>query len=778
MKLGISLSSQILLSNLDKFLERPEDQFRKKEVKAEESLLKYLTRTSTKTSPFSFFTQLSAGRVQDVFSTKKLDKAISHTTLNNQLLHFFTSVLKHIPAVADQILVRLNPTVTLVDGNYLFLTNNLNVEAFQRIDASPLVEMFVEFFAEQPEGIRLQEAIKTLVEGEYVDASSEELRGFILSLFEYGLLEWDFEVSGIDPFWDKKLIEKIRSWPNPNLRELELTINALQEARKTGENFGDIPAEKRWFELKSSFERFKTQCLELHKIAGLPEDERLSLDELEAKRSQEKKEETPKEEEEESAKEVVFKHQGGTYFHFKPEQFLYEDVHSDIEIELDEKYLDEVLLPLRRAMAAVQDFEGFEAEHERMLAFFNREFPQTESVDLLQFYESLYRNVKVPEHKAMEQWKEDRKKDEKAEMPKPVVEAENTKEKRKRAKDQLGNWIKANTQWNGEKLNLNTSDQEIAFHKKYPVLSFGSFIQPYYNFKSPKAVLNSVFPGFGKMFSRFLHLFPEEISRMQKEYNEKDKGSALFVENTDASYFNANLHPPLTSWEIKAPGSHNTLPAKQQLAVTDIEVVKAKDRLELRKKGSNENIYVFDLGFQGHKGRSELYQLLTKFSVSPMLSIHPILELVDEQFKDQYPKHIKPELWLDEKLLIRRKTWEIPKEDLPEIAQHYSDEELYRVILEWKCGLDLPDKIFLRVVSHMELDQLAPEKRKELGRDAYKPQYVDFANIPLVVNLFKKLISKVPRQLEITEMAPGPENMLALGPDKNFVTELMIQWYE
>ncbi|TXC85241.1 lantibiotic dehydratase [Luteibaculum oceani] len=776
LKLGISLSSHILLANLERIVKRPADSFRKKELKAEESILKYLTRTSAKTSPFSFFTQLAMGKVDgEGFIAEKNGMGKGNSTLNNHLLSFFKSVLVEIPEIADRVNVRLNPTVTYTNGQILYLTNNNNVEAFQRIEENPLIELFTDFFGkEYPDGLALGDAIAKLVEGEYVDAGPDELRGFIQSLFSYGLLEWDFGISGIDPFWDKKLVTWL-SGLNIETPAVDIAKEALIEARIFAESFSEIQAEKRYKELKLAFEAFKGRCLKLHELAGLPEDERLDADERAAKIKAEQEKKEKEDNKEEESDSPPFKHTSTTYFHFRQEQFLYEDVEANADVTLGNDDAQALVAPVRRLCHALRNFEGFEPEQERMAAFFEEKFGEG-PVSLLEFYEQYYRDVKVPEHKAMEQFKEERKKNKDAKPPELKYKAEKTAKKREKAKAALVEWLKQNSELEHGKININTEGLNTA-DVKDKTFSMAMFIQPYHDDKKIKGVVNSMFPGYGKMFSRFLHLFPSELTEALIQANTSGEGNKIYVENTDASYFNANLHPPLMPYEINTPGGHNTLEPKQQISVTDLLVApNSEGGLKLVHSQRNKEVSLFDLGFQGHKGRSELYQLLTRFTDAEMLGLNPLFEMLSEVYPIPEGEP-KPEVWLDDTVCVNRRSWKIPKDQLPELPNHWGEAECYKAIIDWKNRLRLPDEVFIKITNHQELETLDYEVVKEIGRDAYKPQYLDFRQLPMVCNLFKKLLSKVPIQLAISEMKPNAGEMIATKEGR-FVTELMMQWYE
>ncbi len=91
---GLVLSSQTLLQRLPSFGRCPADQFAKKELRVEQSLLKYLTRMQVKTSPFSTFNNLCLGQLSTMapslvaLSSAESSEVRSHIRLNIQLYRY------------------------------------------------------------------------------------------------------------------------------------------------------------------------------------------------------------------------------------------------------------------------------------------------------------------------------------------------------------------------------------------------------------------------------------------------------------------------------------------------------------------------------------------------------------------------------------------------------------------------------------------------------------------------------------------------------------------
>jgi hypothetical protein len=354
---------------------------------------------------------------------------------------------------------------------------------------------------------------------------------------------------------------------------------------------------------------------------------------------------------------------------------------------------------------------------------------------------------------------------------------------------------KEKVQWNDDEINIdvhlfdetNTKVPLTLFDN--PKSSYAAFMMPYLKDdengkKLLMSVVNSAFPGYGKLFSRFLHILEPELTDTIRNWNQEINSEYISAEDTDASFFNANLHPPLLPYEIWIPNGNNSLPAEKQIPITDVEVSfnESDGLLKLTHKKLNKEIRIFDLCFQGINGRSQLFQLLEKFSNSRFPSWMSLPSVINNLRPKEEIEPKKPKIWkwprivYENQLVIRRKSWFVSKELLP-LRQPNDNNWLYfeRVNL-WRLENQMPAEVFIYITNRNEMEILAPSLRKNINRDDYKPQYISFEN-PFMVHMFEKLIEKVPYTLRIEEMLPGSEHLLKVKEQKR-VMELLVQVYE
>jgi len=838
---GLILSSQSLLKyGIPSYLNGDLETLNRQDRKTEQSLIKYLSRIHAKTSPFSTFTHLALGCLAPgesngagshsnpfaLVAEPENSEVVSHIRLNNYLYKYLKDLLTHNPAVYREFPLRPNPTLTREGDQFLFLTNSNNVESFQRVPFSPVLELFQRLAAERREGVRYRDLVQTILDQEYIDTSWEELEAYINQLIEYGFLEFNIGVSGIDPDWDLALRETLRPLcqQQPLLAELGQT---LQQMRAFAQRYAEADVDTRRHILEEAFTQFKTICMQLHEAAGLPAEERLSPEERKAQQARRNHENSAEEAEDatkdESAEpEEVFQHRTATHFAFRPEQIFYEDTVLDASLRIDATAMATLTAPLARLLPALALFEGQHDERDRMRHHFVQTYGSDASINLLTFYEDYYRQVKKPaavqrrerqraqrtphaqqqnENGAPQNAPDTDAEDDVQRSEAATVPAIQTRRERRQAwLQQLAATVQESASDSADRVHLcfehiqQTNEHiEGTDDAAAPLGSYGAFIQCFpardeTGRPCVMGVLNGAFPGYGKMMSRFLHLFDATITQELRAWNRSLARDARLVEDCDASYFNANLHPPLLPFEIWMPGGHNGLPAQQQIAVTELDVCldDQAQQLQLIHRTSGTRCYVFDLGFQGHLGRSQLFQLLHRFTGAQYLSVHPIRKGVansrrpaetaetEEQSKPEAMR-IRPRIIYEDRLILQRKAWLIPKALHPTRQPAESDWAYFARLNAWRLEHGMPTEVFLRLFEPGTLPNLQPAARRKLSRDDHKPQYICFHD-PFLVMLFEKLLEKAPDTLIIEEMLPNSEQLLMVNQQRR-VTEFVIQWY-
>ena len=390
----------------------------------------------------------------------------------------------------------------------------------------------------------------------------------------------------------------------------------------------------------------------------------------------------------------------------------------------------------------------YNTSKEKYLTFFKSNYKERK-VPLLNFYEDYYKN---PLAEA------------------PVISIAEI-DKRKKYLQQLidkGTWLSL------DHFHLNFNIFPVFENNKTDQhISKASFIQLYKTNGVSKAFSDTVLMGYGKMFGRFLHLFPKSLTKAIGDNNAKLNQSFLWVENVDASVYNPNIHPTLLTREIQMPGSQNNLDKKLQVPIKDLEIQlnNDSDGLILFNKKQNQRVIIFDYGFEALDNRSPMYQLLATFNYK-LTGPEILTDLLDNKLQQKDAQGVIhwPRISVGKHLIIRRRGWGVPKTLLPEKINAETSANYFLRLNQWRRMLHIPEKVFIII----DAPEFKEDKKTRSQSDDYKPQYIDFAS-PLLVQLFSKLIAKTPTYLKIEEMLPEPEESSGNNGEK-YVCEYLIEW--
>lgn len=189
-KNGLLLSAPSLLKQMDNYLKKTSQAFRKKELQTELSLLKYITRMYTKTSPFGTFTNIGIEQPRWANTTKLQVAPQVHSYI--QISSYFLLWLEKQCLLIRDIYLHLelfiNHSTQKRAHQFVFYANNDNLEeSFHKIEVSPLLEYIVELVKESGERWTLATLVAFLVD--QTDASGETLENYLYHLLSMGLLE-------------------------------------------------------------------------------------------------------------------------------------------------------------------------------------------------------------------------------------------------------------------------------------------------------------------------------------------------------------------------------------------------------------------------------------------------------------------------------------------------------------------------------------------------------------------------------------------------------------
>ncbi len=723
---GLLMSSHSFHSRLQSLVQKEVTSFRKKEMQTVRRLWQYLTRIALKTSPFSTFTLLSWMKLEDKKEGEKASQ-LSHSRLliNNFVFAYLQELLEDYPPFYRKLHLDLNNSIQ-VSEVYEFILNSRNIESIQHLDKDEIVDLVYDWIQGQSEQLKMEDLIAYLKEG--IDADQEDLEEFVMELIEVGFLEWRWNISGMDTNWDKKLSDKLAGFIEDDflnsLRELLISL------RKNINEYNAADLVKRKYLQQTSCKEFQIFWDNYQSELRSPESE----------------------------EHAVFRRLKGSEFIFKPENIFYEDVQKESDFKIQKTDLQPLVEQLNQLLFFLKSLKEDVKEY-AIIEFFKRHYSLDATPDFLSFYHhfnmasgalntEVYR-VKIDELRT--KWKTELKK--RLQLDQSVVNL--SLDSIQLIYRELGGEVLA------EKMNDST----------------GALIQPFLKKDGLHFFVDACFTGFGKMFGRFLHLFPKEETIQLQDEIQNLEGEELWIENTDASYFNANLHPPFLKHEINSPGSQNQLSPAQQIPIRALSLRydEKENAVELFHSLTGKKVVVFDYGFEALDNRSPLYRMLNLFSKEQATHLK-LNELINELYPTKEFGLIQhPRIVLEGNCVLQRQKWYFPLSLLPQQKPGESAASYFLSAHQWRIDYDLPHHIFY-AINPTDIDTSSVEKEhlQKLKKDDYKPQFLNF-NDPIAIQIFSKNLNRVPLFLKIEEALPTSEHFLK-SKNKSYVSEFIMQW--
>lgn len=712
---GLLLSSNSLIDALNKKQNNNKTP-NKKEKQIEIGLLKYVTRSLFKPTPFSSFTLLNHVKIEESvqnYFCKATDneKYISYIRINNAIFQRIRSYMTKIQQICLYLEVNLNPSISFnKDSNqYKILINKNNLEFFQTIEKNSIVELISDFLS-----INKSVLFIDLIDHckQSIDADEDEIIKYALRLGNIGLFEFNYKASGTDIDWIDKLNKSLSLTPASDGRDLLIKLlNDLELSRLSYEsNFYNLEERKKILETVSN--NLNNHLASLSKTVD-PDITEEKLNNIQ----------------------------------FKKEKVFLEDTISKKEISIGSNFIKPFLSNIDLLIDYCSEYSPLLNKEKELFNFYINEY-NSDEIPLLKFYEDYFRRLKAN--------KEDKK----------DIELKNISEI---------NYFSENVFDI-----INNQDEEINFCFKKDIkqvkkvkhsYSSSMFFQLSNLNGNQSIIVNGTGWGYGRMSSRFLYLFDLKFTDDIKTHNNALTENIIYSEINDASFFNANLHPPLFTHECIIPGGHKNLKEDFQLKVNELIVKKdtKNKKLLLIDSKTRKQVFIHDSCFQGEKGRSQLFNLLLIFSdkVTPVYRL--LLSDLNKkrQLKINRNTTLFPRIIFESNIVLQRKYWIVNNLEFPVIGAEEKEYDYYMRILFWFRKLKIPSKVFITL-------NYSRNKDKTFSPDDYKPQYIDIENplfLPLIIKLFKKTES-----LKIMEMLPTSEDALDFNDDKH-TTEFLIQWY-
>ena len=578
---GLMISSRSLYASLPRYREA-KGELSGKDEKTERGLLRYYTRMAMKATPFSTFCAIISGTFTEPdgggallrFEGDPREKT-SYVRINKLLYGILLDHLKERQAVRHALQVELNPTLREEKGRLVYLTAIQSREVFQRMANNEVLELIINSFRGLGKPT-LGELIGALASDPQIEASPEEAEAYLDKLIEIGFLRFHTGIREQDADWDHPFRALLGRIDDDHARQ---SAELLVKVREATEAYATAGVEER-ARLIEEMHALINAAIEAMEIKG-----RLRRD-----------------------------------------MPFYEDATSPARAAVP------LTDGVRRTLGLFQEWARLTSrvawprgEQATMRHFFDTYYGEAKSVPLLVFYEDFYR-----EHFKAHVEKEAKLR---AGVDREQLQGYNVGnpfeldfiKRLGEARDRLGETIRE--RWKAdpgaEEITIAAADVERALEgvetTSGVVRSMGSFVtlSPGADGGDPVMVLQggSYTAGYGKYFSRFLYMLPDEMQEQVRRENAALTGEYLAEICGDAQ-FNANLHPPLLRWEISYPTGESGA-AEEQLRSSDIFVEpdpEDQSTLRLRHGPSGRRVVPVDLGFLNPRMRPPLYQLLSRFT--------------------------------------------------------------------------------------------------------------------------------------------------------------------
>ena len=268
----------------------------------------------------------------------------------------------------------------------------------------------------------------------------------------------------------------------------------------------------------------------------------------------------------------------------------------------------------------------------------------------------------------------------------------------------------------------------------------GALIQVYQENGEFKAVLNAMYPGGGKLFSRWLSLFPTAVTEQLKHWQNPSRLELAFPWQ---GWSNANFQPPISKIALSVPGGRsNLMPGGSSILLADLSVRLAENGFpELFEKQSERLVEFNDLGLEAPETRPPVMQVLWNLGVPYVSSESMLPEGIGWEPSGAIRYRRRMEY---KSLVLARAAWELPPavwEQLFSKEDSVRARRIGRAVASLKA-MGIPRFLFGQFAGRRE-----------------KPQFYDLES-PVSMLLFEKNLGGGTGSLVLTEMLPAPEQCL------------------
>lgn len=769
-----------------------------REERAERGLLRYLTRTTAKATPFSTLCTVIPARISSeddgghahVSLSGDVSANRSFIRLNKAIYGALVGHLKKRATVRRHLPVELNPTLSR-HGDWLrFLASIEGREVFQRVEVNPALKRVLDSLwglAAQP----FERVVAHVLDVPEIEAGREEVEEYLNGLLQIGLLRFRIGIREQEVDWDIPLQELLEGIEDDHARSV---VAFLVELRALRAGYASAEPDARGALRRKIDDACRTTFDELG-AAGL------------------------------SARTLG----------------IYEDATADAEATISRDFARTVEDRLKQWTSWTTRIAWPRMEQATMRRFFDSHYGSTvECIPLLDFYRDFYR-----EHfkgHLEKEWQAERGMREEVgrydfanPLSVPLVA------KLGAANAALTALVRSVWRESPDAIQVVLSAEDVqrcvehvpvAPEPARSLTVFATPIRPDETFPKGAVVVSRGMhgAGYGRSFSRFLYMFPDAVRARLFADNEALTPFRVAEICGDAQ-FNANLHPRLLRWEISYPTGESGH-TEEQLAIGDLQVSRHADdpdALQLMLSSTGERVIPVDLGLLNLRYRPALYQLLVRFTPGFAFGL-TLPETMDgtEGGAGEEDVHLsiryRPRVVFEDAIVLSRRCWFVPAAAFPTRATEESAVEHFERVTKWHREHGIPDEVYVRIrpfrpprpkepqasegevsegepsaqeaasdfqarptdeafdeADDVDTEEEAPQfevtpagRETTPSRDYAKPQYIDFRS-PLLVQLFGSLPGPLTAfEATFEERLPGAGSLVE-QEGESFSAELILQ---
>jgi hypothetical protein len=739
---GLVLASKDLYEDLLRWLPDGEEGSQHRDRQIELGLLTYLTRMTTKTSPFSTFMSSSRGHWIDdnpLLTNAPAWQRRSAVALNWSIVHRIAAEIVRWPEIRSKLALRVNSSLVAEGDCLKFLgwkpgeTSARKGEVVRILANPPLMQEVIQIIR-NAEGLSYTTIIQAIAQT-YPQKEVDEIQQVLDQLLAIGLLELDLGLPDLSSDYLGQLLLSLQQFPGQKIESTSLLLQKVQTCLQ------------QYAEAEHAIERHKLR----NTIHATLED---------------------------IYQQLGFQERG---IAVPTTNAFYEDTlleKADIRCSLTgcQDLLED--LELLRQLSAL-----YERNLSGCLAattFFIDHYGKDANIGLLCFYEEFCREQAQPGG-----WRpgyrvsgsQMRQLFEHFSSPPPVDLAE---------LNQIHSLQEEFLQRFVQQPESSSSVCQLdAVALREFVAGFPAFLSAprslafycqmlVYNGK-PQLVLNALRSGFGRGEGQLQFLETQihkpvsssHIERAQYYYKER---KALWTDILGVFGSNTSLRIAQTSYEITYPGTVSNRPAEEQIQFNDLSVTydPHKHRLQLFSRRLQQTVLPAHLGLLDDFWQPPLYRFLihifSEGAVNPLLVLFQIPN--PQAFETGLPVQFYPRLCLGS-LVLRRATWIVGVQNIPKHEKGTSSFDYMLNVQRWLVTHQIPQECFVRVPAALTKDR--------------KPLAIDFSNY-LSIMLFEQIVTHaeqnkdpIARVMLLQETLPGSEDLVLSDENASYVSEFVIE---